>query len=258
MALKLQSQVGRRVPRLALLCASKPCCVTLLPCPGGIPIIRAMQQSLAADRVTAVGGILNGTTNYMLTQARHLLGTAASWVYHRRRFASLLLGAGLRRGRLVCGGAGAGPGKALGAVLICSLLPRMRTPRPALLRLTHSGWDLRRRTRLPTWRGTTPATSWYSSRAWPLGRHCGWPTSRRGAFPACHLMISNWVSKRGCESHRWECFRALTLLMSTGAARQAGYAVRLIGRAEVSPRGDLHSFIGPALVPLDVSAEAGG
>lgn len=41
-----------------------------------------------------------------------------------------------------------------------------------------------------------------------------------------------------------------------GAARQAGYAVRLIGRAEVSPRGTLHSFIGPALVPLAVRRDS--
>jgi homoserine dehydrogenase len=34
---------------------------------GGVPIIRAMQQSLAPDTVTSVAGILNGTTNFMLS-----------------------------------------------------------------------------------------------------------------------------------------------------------------------------------------------
>ncbi len=39
---------------------------------GGIPIIRGLQQGLAANVFTAVYGILNGTTNYILTQmARH-------------------------------------------------------------------------------------------------------------------------------------------------------------------------------------------
>lgn len=35
---------------------------------GGIPIIRAMKESLAANRVQEVVGIVNGTTNYILTQ----------------------------------------------------------------------------------------------------------------------------------------------------------------------------------------------
>lgn len=35
---------------------------------GGIPIIKAMQESLAANRIEAVMGIINGTTNYMLTR----------------------------------------------------------------------------------------------------------------------------------------------------------------------------------------------
>ncbi len=33
---------------------------------GGIPIIRTMREGLAADRITAVRGILNGTTNFVL------------------------------------------------------------------------------------------------------------------------------------------------------------------------------------------------
>ena len=37
-------------------------------CGGGIPIIRALNDSLTADVVDAVTGILNGTTNYILTR----------------------------------------------------------------------------------------------------------------------------------------------------------------------------------------------
>ncbi|MDP4152662.1 MAG: homoserine dehydrogenase [Bacillota bacterium] len=35
---------------------------------GGIPIIRPMSQCLAANRLSKISGILNGTTNYILTQ----------------------------------------------------------------------------------------------------------------------------------------------------------------------------------------------
>lgn len=35
---------------------------------GGIPILRTIANSLAADNITSVKGILNGTTNYMLTK----------------------------------------------------------------------------------------------------------------------------------------------------------------------------------------------
>ena len=37
-------------------------------CGGGIPIFRALNQSLTADQIDEVTGILNGTTNYMLTK----------------------------------------------------------------------------------------------------------------------------------------------------------------------------------------------
>lgn len=37
---------------------------------GGIPIIRPLQQCLAANEITEVFGILNGTTNYILTQMK--------------------------------------------------------------------------------------------------------------------------------------------------------------------------------------------
>ena len=35
---------------------------------GGIPIIRPLNSSLAADEITEISGILNGTTNYILTK----------------------------------------------------------------------------------------------------------------------------------------------------------------------------------------------
>src|SRR5690606_41426066 len=35
---------------------------------GGIPIIKPLRESLAANRVQAIVGIINGTTNYMLTR----------------------------------------------------------------------------------------------------------------------------------------------------------------------------------------------
>jgi homoserine dehydrogenase len=35
---------------------------------GGIPVIRPLARSFAADRITAVSGILNGTTNFVLTK----------------------------------------------------------------------------------------------------------------------------------------------------------------------------------------------
>ena len=37
---------------------------------GGIPVIKALREGLAADRLTRVGGILNGTCNYILTTMR--------------------------------------------------------------------------------------------------------------------------------------------------------------------------------------------
>lgn len=35
---------------------------------GGIPVIRPLHESLSANEITAVGGILNGTTNYILSE----------------------------------------------------------------------------------------------------------------------------------------------------------------------------------------------
>ena len=44
---------------------------------GGIPIIRSMRSGLAANRVESIHGILNGTTNYILTQMTR--GTGDYW-----------------------------------------------------------------------------------------------------------------------------------------------------------------------------------
>ena len=38
---------------------------------GGIPVIRPMLQCLAANEFNEICGILNGTTNYILTQMIH-------------------------------------------------------------------------------------------------------------------------------------------------------------------------------------------
>ena len=37
---------------------------------GGIPIIKAIREGLAANKVNWVAGILNGTTNYILTEMK--------------------------------------------------------------------------------------------------------------------------------------------------------------------------------------------
>jgi homoserine dehydrogenase len=39
---------------------------------GGIPVIKALREGLAANRITALAGILNGTCNYILTQMREM------------------------------------------------------------------------------------------------------------------------------------------------------------------------------------------
>src|SRR5271166_1446285 len=37
---------------------------------GGIPVIKALREGLAANRISRVAGILNGTCNYILTTMR--------------------------------------------------------------------------------------------------------------------------------------------------------------------------------------------
>jgi homoserine dehydrogenase len=38
---------------------------------GGIPILRSMREGLVANRIESVHGIMNGTTNYVLTEMEH-------------------------------------------------------------------------------------------------------------------------------------------------------------------------------------------
>ena len=38
---------------------------------GGIPLIRTMEDGLASDRISALLGIVNGTTNFILTKMKH-------------------------------------------------------------------------------------------------------------------------------------------------------------------------------------------
>ncbi|MHA6261425.1 homoserine dehydrogenase [Sporosarcina sp. CAU 1771] len=38
---------------------------------GGIPLIRTLEDGLASDRITALTGIINGTTNFILTKMKH-------------------------------------------------------------------------------------------------------------------------------------------------------------------------------------------
>lgn len=35
---------------------------------GGIPILRTISNSMSADEITSISGIVNGTTNFILTQ----------------------------------------------------------------------------------------------------------------------------------------------------------------------------------------------
>nr|WP_297762389.1 homoserine dehydrogenase [Thermosynechococcus sp.] len=44
---------------------------------GGIPVIQALRQSLGANRIHSVSGILNGTTNYILTRMQQEQGDLA-------------------------------------------------------------------------------------------------------------------------------------------------------------------------------------
>jgi homoserine dehydrogenase len=45
---------------------------------GGIPILRALRESFAGDRIVSVGGILNGTCNFILTEMTSVGGRYAS------------------------------------------------------------------------------------------------------------------------------------------------------------------------------------
>lgn len=45
-------------------------------CVGGVPIIRTLQESMQANKIQSIKGIINGTTNYILTKM-----TAEGWSY---------------------------------------------------------------------------------------------------------------------------------------------------------------------------------
>ncbi len=61
--------LAERGPELFALAAQHrvPLCLEASVC-GGIPIIRLLQEALRADRVGTIEGIVNGTTNYLLTR----------------------------------------------------------------------------------------------------------------------------------------------------------------------------------------------
>ena len=60
---------------------------------GGIPILRSLREGLAANRIESVHGIINGTTNYVLTEMEQA-GEAFDVGAEARP------GAGLRRGSI--------------------------------------------------------------------------------------------------------------------------------------------------------------
>ena len=58
---------------------------------GGIPIIRTLREALASDRIEAIYGIVNGTTNFILTAMAEegvtyeaALSARRSWATRRR------------------------------------------------------------------------------------------------------------------------------------------------------------------------------
>ena len=60
-------------------------------CVGGVPIIRTLTDSMQANRITEIMGIINGTTNYILTKmtedgfdAAYKLSILASLAFHTR------------------------------------------------------------------------------------------------------------------------------------------------------------------------------
>ena len=54
---------------------------------GGIPIIRPLKESLAGDRVVRIMGILNGTTNFILTRMSETGGRSKTRWQKRKRLA---------------------------------------------------------------------------------------------------------------------------------------------------------------------------
>lgn len=54
---------------------------------GGIPIVRPLISSLTADKITEITGILNGTTNYILTKWRMKVLTTQQYLSRLRSLA---------------------------------------------------------------------------------------------------------------------------------------------------------------------------
>lgn len=68
---------------------------------GGIPLIKALREGLAANRIEWVAGIINGTTNFILTEMRDKglrYSAAVRSCVHRRHLRHQRGGRGLRRG----------------------------------------------------------------------------------------------------------------------------------------------------------------
>ncbi len=70
-------------------------------CGGGIPIIRPLNSSLTADEIDEITGILNGTTNYILTEMAEK-GSDFADVLKKHRTWIRRTQSGSRRRRLRC------------------------------------------------------------------------------------------------------------------------------------------------------------
>ncbi len=63
--------VSAKGPELLKIAAENNCCYLFeAAVGGGIPIIRPLYKCLSANKITRIAGIVNGTTNYILTQMK--------------------------------------------------------------------------------------------------------------------------------------------------------------------------------------------
>ena len=64
--------VSTKGPELLKIAAENNCCYLFeAAVGGGIPIIRPLYKCLAANKITRIAGIVNGTTNYILSQMKN-------------------------------------------------------------------------------------------------------------------------------------------------------------------------------------------
>ena len=64
--------VSTKGPELLKIAAENNCCYLFeAAVGGGIPIIRPLYKCLAANKITRIAGIVNGTTNYILSQMKY-------------------------------------------------------------------------------------------------------------------------------------------------------------------------------------------